>query len=124
MLKAVRWDRAVVDRFIGCMLSEPKPNVFLDAPSNPLSRPEFARRVRHPAQGGVRLDRRSRMLYDSTHVYLNGAPLATLGEHPCLASLADRRLLPPDAPLAAATLRLIHEAYLSGALHAGANRES
>ena len=68
----------------------------------------------------VRLDRRSRMLYDSTHVYLNGSIFASLAGHPILAVLADRRRLPPGTGFPKPTIDLMFDAYLTGALHAGA----
>jgi hypothetical protein len=61
------------------------------------------------------------MLYDSAGVYLNGELIAALAEHPALATLADRRHLPAIAGLPKATLHLLHEAYLTGALHVGSS---
>ncbi|MEP6702817.1 MAG: cupin domain-containing protein [Betaproteobacteria bacterium] len=119
MLKTIRWDRAMVDRFIGCVLSEPKPTVFLDPPENPLRRSEFAARIARSGTGGVRLDRRARMLYDSMNVYLDGAVVAPVAEHPLLATLADRRRLPPDSRWTKAVLDTLFDAYLCGALHVG-----
>ena len=118
MLEAIRWDRALVARFVGCFLSEPKPSVFFEPPRRPLRRAEFARRIAG-ARGGVRLDRRSRLLYDATHVYLNGSVVAAVAEHPALAILADRRLLPADTAWAPPTVDLLFDAYLSGALPVG-----
>jgi 50S ribosomal protein L16 3-hydroxylase len=119
-LGAIRWDRPIVDRFIGAWLSEPKANVFFEPPQRPLSRAAFGRRVVAGRTAGVRLDRRSRMLYDAEHVYLNGAIVAALGQHPALAALADRRRL-RDAGLPQSTIDILYESYLSGALHVGAN---
>ncbi len=118
MLKSIRWDGALVARFAGCLLSEPKPNVFFDAPEPPLQRAEFARRITR-AGGGVSLDRRARLLYDSTHVYLNGSIMAPLAGHSPLATLADRRRLPASTALSHATIDLLFDAYLSGAVHVG-----
>ncbi len=124
MLQSIRWDRAVVEHFLGCMLSEPKADVFFDPPKAPLSLPDFVRNAGRAANGTVRLDRRARMLYDSASVYLNGEVIAALADHPVLATLADRRRLSAVAALPKATLRLLHEAYLTGALHAGSSSES
>jgi 50S ribosomal protein L16 3-hydroxylase len=121
MLKSVRWDRMLVDRFLGCTLSEPKADVFLEPPRAPLSLPDFVRSAGRASPGGVRLDRRTRMLYDNDNVYMNGEVIAALADHPALAALADRRRLPGIAALPKATLRLLHEAYLTGALHAGSS---
>ena len=119
MLKAVKWDRATIARFIGCMLSEPKPDVFLEPPSRPVAFRRFVERIAHARRGGVRLDRRSRMLYDSSNVYLNGAVVAGVAGQPVLAALADLRRLPFDAGWSDATLRILYDAYLNGAVHAG-----
>jgi 50S ribosomal protein L16 3-hydroxylase len=117
-LKAVRWDARIAARFIGSLLSEPKPEVFLEPPTSPLSRAAFARRIAGRT-GGVRLDRRSRMLYDAENVYLNGSIIAAVARHPALMQLADRRMLPADVAWTADDINLLHAAYLTGALHAG-----
>lgn len=124
MLQPVRWDRAVVEHFLGCMLSEPKADVFFDPPRTPLSLTAFVRHAGRAANAGVRLDRRARMLYDNASVYLNGEVIATLADHPALATLADSRRLSAVGTLPKATLRLLHDAYLTGALHAGNASES
>lgn len=115
MLDGIRWDRALVARFLGCTLSEPAADVYFDAPDTPAPLAQFAKDV---ARSGCALDRRSRMLYDKSAVYLNGECVAELAAHPALASLADERRLPPSKVLPRATLRVLHDAYLSGALHA------
>ena len=114
MLDPIRWDRALVDRFAGCMLSEPVANVVFEPPQPPLSWRAFARKVAAGAK--LRLDRRARMLYDSARVYLNGEEIADTGAHPALAMLADRRELTHAPALSEATLRLLYDGYLSGAV--------
>ena len=73
-------------RFIGRFLTEPKPDVVFAAPPR-VSRPAFVRRAE---RGGVRLDRRTQLLYDDARYYLNGddAPLA--GRRPARAAAACR----------------------------------
>ena len=124
MLQSIRWDRALVEHFVGCMLSEPKAHVFFEPPGAALSLPDFVRRARRAGDGAVRLDRRARMLYDSASVYLNGEAMAALADHPALATLADRRRLSAVAALPEGTLRLLHGAYLIGALHVGNSSDS
>ena len=119
MLRSLRWDRALVERFLGCTLSEPKANVFFDPPAPSLTLRAFIQQARHNAAGALRLDRRSRMLYDSESVYLNGQAIAALADHPHLATLADRRRLPDLTGLSRATWRVLHDAYLTGGLHVG-----
>lgn len=67
-----------VRRALGECLSEPKPTVYFDA-GQPI------------VEGlGVRLDKRSRMLYDDTHVFINGqAQTMTRRDAPILRELAD-----------------------------------
>ena len=118
MLRTLRWDRAIVERFLCCTLSEPKANVFFDPPAQPLALPEFIQRAR-TGTAGLRLDRRARMLYDDERVFINGQVMAALAGHPQLAALADRRRLPQPAGLSRATWRILHDTYLTGALHVG-----
>ena len=71
-----------LDRALGVLMSEPKPNVWFE-PGEPL------------ADGtGVVLDRRSRMVYDEGHVFLNGEAFVAGGRDARLMRrLADRRRL-------------------------------
>ncbi len=115
----IRWDEAMVARFLGCWLSEPKPSVFFDPPHPCLSRAAFAKAA---AKHGVRLDLRTQMLYDDGHLYVNGAAQAwPATDAKALARLADVRLLSPAevAALAAPTIALLHGWYSDGFVHAG-----
>ena len=68
-------------RALGEWLTEPKPRVWFDAPPR---RPTLA--------GGVKLDRRSRMMYDARHVFINGESFRAGGvDARLLRQLADRR---------------------------------
>jgi len=69
---------------LGEYLSEPKANVWFDA--------EAARQWR-PGQGVV-LDRRTRMLYDGQHIFINGEGFRAAGKDArLLRQLADERTL-------------------------------
>ncbi|MCE4557622.1 JmjC domain-containing protein [Roseateles cellulosilyticus] len=71
-----------LERALGEALTEPKPQVWFEA-GEPL-----------PAGLGVSLDRRSRMLYDAAHVFLNGESFRAGGRDATLMRrLADRRVL-------------------------------
>jgi len=71
-----------VQRVLGEVLSEPKPHVWFQAAAHA------------DPSAGVRLDRRSRMLYDEGHVYLNGESFRVGGRDARLMrQLADRRRL-------------------------------
>jgi 50S ribosomal protein L16 3-hydroxylase len=68
-------------RALGEVLTEPKPSVWFEAGA-PLG------------SGGLRLDRRSRMMYDSRHVFINGESFRASGRDASLMRrLADERQL-------------------------------
>jgi 50S ribosomal protein L16 3-hydroxylase len=73
----------VVERALGVALSEPKPGTWFDrAAAGP------------SGLAPVVLDRRSRMLYDDRHVYLNGEAFRAAGRDARIVRrLADRRRL-------------------------------
>ncbi|WP_112487381.1 JmjC domain-containing protein [Thiomonas sp. X19] len=74
---------------LGELLTEPKQLVWFDP-----SRQSAAQLARACARGGLRLDRRSRMLYASASVLINGERLASpLARSSLLRRLADRRQL-------------------------------
>jgi 50S ribosomal protein L16 3-hydroxylase len=72
MLAALRWDASLLAEFAGCLLSEPKPNVFFPRPEPAMPKSRFAGALR---RHGVRLDLRTQMLYDGTHLFVNGDAL-------------------------------------------------
>jgi len=83
------WRRAAsapgaLERALGQWLTEPKAQVWFERSGNSASQ-----RAR-----GLRLDRRTRMLYDARHVYINGEAFRTAGvDAQCLRRLADERRL-------------------------------
>jgi 50S ribosomal protein L16 3-hydroxylase len=122
MLTGIRWNDAVVGRFLGCYLSEPKPDVFFEVPSRPIGAAAFrSASVRR----GVRLDPRTQLLYDGRHVFLNGTALDLAGRDAMLIRrLANARHLPgasianSNGPRGAATA-LLYRWYRDGFLHLG-----
>lgn len=67
---ALKHDLAI-HRALGEFLTEPKAGVWFDSPAH----------TRLGAWGnGVRLDRRTRMLYDANHVYINGESFIAAGK--------------------------------------------
>lgn len=67
---------------LGEVMTEPKPQVWFDEPAGPW-RP-----------GALRLDRRTRMMYDDRHVFINGEGLRAGGaDARLMRRLADRRVL-------------------------------
>ena len=81
--------RREFEAVLGELLTEPKQQVWFD-PSTQTA----AQLARACAHGGLRLDRRSRMLYASASVLINGERLASpLGRSSLLRRLADQRQL-------------------------------
>jgi 50S ribosomal protein L16 3-hydroxylase len=69
-----------VERALGELLTEPKARVWFDAPSRSVD-----------LSGGLRLQRRTRMLYDENHVFINGEAFRIGRRDALLCRLADRR---------------------------------
>ena len=98
-------DPAALRRALGRWLSEPKARVWFEASAPART---FGRRA-------LRLDRRTRMLYDDHHIYINGESLRTSGrDAQCLRRLADaRELTPADANRLSAQARDVVQQWLS-----------
>ena len=117
MLERIRWNRSTIERFVGCWLSEPKPNVAFDPPSAPLGRAAFGARA---AKRGVRLDTRTQLLYDATHLYINGSALPwPPSGAPTLRRLANDRSLTPHSTQATSpqAATILYTWYRDGYLH-------
>jgi 50S ribosomal protein L16 3-hydroxylase len=107
-------DRTALAMALGEVLSEPKPGVWFDRDGTPSAGAELP----------IRLDRRSRMLYDDEHVYLNGETFRASGRDAMvMRRLADRRALGAGeiARLSAAVRGLVGEWLASGWLHGDAD---
>ena len=79
MKRALADDRSL-DCTLGEILSEPKPGVWFDAPTA------------GALGGGVALDRRTRMLYDGHHIFINGESFRAGGrDAKLMRRLADQR---------------------------------
>ena len=117
MLKRIRWNRATIERFLGCWLSEPKASVAFDPPGAPLSRAAFGARA---AKRGIRLDTRTQLLYDPRHLFINGSALRwPEGGGQTLKQLANDRTLPPRAAQGAhpKASTILYTWYRDGYLH-------
>jgi 50S ribosomal protein L16 3-hydroxylase len=109
-VEAALRDPDAVDRALGESLTEPKANVWFDEGGE---LPEAAQRVV--------LDRRTRMLYDTRHIYINGESFrAGGGDATLMRRLADQRALGPRelARASEGALALLDEWCESGWLHA------
>jgi 50S ribosomal protein L16 3-hydroxylase len=88
-----RPDRASLERFIGEFLTEPKPDVWFDAPAARLAPARLAAATR---SRGLRLDRRTRMAWRGATVFANGQGFdVPAAQRRWLRRLADRRALSP-----------------------------
>ncbi len=117
VLARIRFDRAFVARFLGSLLSEPKPHVYFEPPAAPLAPRAFAAAIRRQ---GIRLDRRTQWLYDDEALYVNGEARAwPRADRVLIACLADARTLAPEqaAKLGAPTIALLYADYRHGYLH-------
>jgi 50S ribosomal protein L16 3-hydroxylase len=96
-LQEYRPPAQLIEEFIGCHLTEPKPAVWFE------SSPD----ARLPEDGGIALDRRTRMLYRNGTFFINGEavqpPQPGRATRDLLEALADRRSL--DAVQTARALR-------------------
>lgn len=106
-VQAALKDSKAVTRALGEYLSEPKANVWFEGAEQDI-------------KGGIRLDRRTRMLYDEHHVFINGESFNAAGRDAQLIKrLADQRCL--DAKevqrLSAGALALVQEWCDAGWLH-------
>lgn len=79
---AVMRDGDVIDRALGESMTEPKPTVWFDQGEPPSD------------LNGIALDRRTRMLYDARHLYINGESFRASGrDAKLMRRLADQRML-------------------------------
>ncbi len=119
MLKAIRWDKSLVEDFLGGYLSEPKSHIFFDPPEHPLKAAAFVKTV---AKQGLRLDPRSQLLFRGHTFYMNGERVVSSPDAlATLQSLADHRHLPPT-PIVESLLPILLEWYSAGYLLLGTAR--
>ena len=119
LIANVRPTRAILEDYLGSMLTEPKPNVYFDAPQPPLRAAAFARAAQ---QRGLRLDIRTQMLYRASVLFVNGEK-AAVAPTAALRALADARCLAPGVRLTTATANALHFWYTYGWLHVGESGE-
>ncbi len=119
-LDRIRWNRTDAARFLGRYLSEPRQQVFFEAPHRPKSRAQFMRLL--PGTR-VSLDPRTRMLTHGTRLYINGIEVpAPAGSRAALQELADRRELDGRRLAHPGMAELIFEWYKHGFLSLGSTR--
>jgi 50S ribosomal protein L16 3-hydroxylase len=120
ILARIKWAERDVASFLGCYLSEPKANVVFDAPSRPLSEAAF---IRSASRSGLRLDRKTVLLYDTHSYFINGEEDRGVRGKKWLAELADTRRLQAKRFVTlsgdGAMTALLHEWYCAGWLQVG-----
>jgi len=112
MIDEVRWGREEVADFLGHTLTEPKSHVFFDPPEDERSLAAFKKQV---AQEGVRLHRKTQLLFAGRRFFVNGEAVE-VGEQDFapLQALADRRALPPGVALSKDALDMLLEWWHCG----------
>jgi 50S ribosomal protein L16 3-hydroxylase len=118
-LRAIRWSPRTVARFLGCLLSEPKPTVFFEPPGTPMALAAFRR---HVGTHGLALDRRTQLLYDDRSMYINGEALELPSRAGIVRELANARTLDAERCRSAARelVALFHRWYSHGYVHPAA----
>ncbi len=121
ILAGIRWDDEDVASFIGSYLSEPKSNVVFDAPEAPVDVSAFTRQA---ARVGIRLDRKTALLYGKRSYFINGEEHRLPPRKKWLLEFADRRLLEGKSFVTLSddwsVTALLHEWYLAGWVRIGA----
>lgn len=116
ILANIEWTEKDIASFLGVYLSEPKANVVFDPPGHPLNENRFIEKVK---QDGLRLDRKTVLLYDRQSYFLNGEQeLMSAKTSKWLTELADKRCLEGKrfVTLSSETsmTALLHEWYRAG----------
>ena len=111
-LQRILADPSTLERALGELLTEPKDSVWFDRADG----------TGWDGKTAVRLDRRSKMMFDARHVFINGEAFRAGGRDAglmqCLAN--ERQLRPAQvAGLSAAARELLQQWVLDGWLHGG-----
>ncbi|MDR8729814.1 cupin domain-containing protein [Burkholderia pseudomultivorans] len=120
IVDAIRWRKRDIAEFLGCYLSEPKPNVVFDPPARPLSEAAF---VAQASRRGVCLDRRAALLYNARSYFISGeeGPLEQADEW--LPELANQRQMEAKRFVTLSRVpsmtALLHEWYRAGWIRVG-----
>jgi 50S ribosomal protein L16 3-hydroxylase len=113
VLGAVKWDRGMVEDFLGCFLTRPKPQAHFAVPERPLDEEAFALRLR--GRGRLALALPTRGLVRGGRLYCNGevhrVSRATLD---LFTRLVEARVLPLPLDAAGPARALLHDWYAAG----------
>lgn len=121
MLRAIRWERAAVEEFLGRLLTQPRAQASFPPPSRALSPAAFARRL--AGRGRLALALPSRGLVRGERLFLNGRMFAPRrpAARRLVAELVRRRALPLPLPGATddETAALLYDWYRAGQIRLG-----
>jgi 50S ribosomal protein L16 3-hydroxylase len=120
ILAQVKWTDKDIASFLGSYLSEPKPSVVFDPPERPLNEARFIARA---SKFGVRLDRKTVLLYDRRFFFLNGEENRLANVKKWLIEFADSRCLSAKRFVTlsddSSVTALLHEWYCAGWIQVG-----
>ncbi|MEQ5838824.1 cupin domain-containing protein [Paraburkholderia acidicola] len=119
-LAKIRWDERDIASFLGSYLSEPKPSVVFDPPARPFSEQRF---IALAGKSGVRLDRKTLLLYDRRAYFMNGEENSLANVKKWLPEFADNRSLSAKRFVTlsgdSSVTALLHEWYCAGWVQVG-----
>lgn len=113
-LEKIRFDADDIRIFLGEYLSEPKAAVYFEPPKKRFTVKKF---IQMAVQRGVKLSRKSRMLYADRDLFVNGESFTMRrNDAPILTALADNRYLDGQALIAANddVIDALHQWYEAG----------
>jgi len=114
-LSRVPWDERDAARFLGSYLTEPKPAVQFERPHRPRDEKAFKLAA---MRSGLRLDRRTQLLYDARHLFINGDVMAWPARAAgTLKKLANERRLTGAELRRSAPLKVLYRWYRDGFVH-------
>jgi 50S ribosomal protein L16 3-hydroxylase len=120
ILAEVKWNEKDIASFLGTYLSEPKPSVVFDPPERPLNEARFIQRA---LKFGLRLDRKTVLLYDRRFFFLNGEENRLSDVKKWLIEFADNRCLSAKRFVTlsgdSSVTALLHEWYRAGWIQVG-----
>ncbi|MEO6422914.1 MAG: cupin domain-containing protein [Candidatus Nitrotoga sp.] len=112
IISRIQWTKRDIGNFLGNYLSDPKPHIFFDHPTKPLSHARFE----HVMQTcGVVMALKTQMLCHNGTVFVNGVAHA-VGKYAYreLRSLADARQLNPTSKVSREAFELLYLWYTDG----------
>jgi 50S ribosomal protein L16 3-hydroxylase len=120
MLAKVRWNEQDIASFLGTYLSEPKPSVVFDPPKRPLNEARF---IGLASTSGLRLDRKTNLLYERRFFFVNGEEITWSGARKWLFDFANLRCMSAKRFVTlshdSSVTALLHEWYCAGWIQVG-----